>query len=408
MPQTPDIQPTTFVIPTWWSPNIGNAFFALGIQHALATAVPNAQVVLMSDQAAYLNLIPGLSYRREPKNSLSYLDYVRPDYLVLAGSVLTEQFPRVWGRTLEKLADTGTKLLLIGVGYYDYSESERAACRTLLEQYPPYVLISRDRTTYQDLRDVADYAYDGLDGAYFLPDVYQPVATDMPPYIMSNFDKIPEPIFSIEPQAADPTGNGYQGGNGQGSQTGQIGQIGQISQNGQDGHDETLRAFVFQDQHWQVRFPRIHFTAARYLSKSYGHVMAPLGLYGTSQVNVGGYMIVRTDHQLNPLMPSRIFRGPNAFAGDTPYSYLNLYSQAALTLSDRIHAVLATLAYGKPAMLFSKSGRAHILERMGAGDVTKHPITLDLERLEQEKEAELAFLRSVSFESVRQLSSLSR
>ncbi len=370
----PDARAKTFIIPTWWSPNIGNAFFALGIQHALSASVPNAQVCLLSDQAAYLNLLPGASYRREPKNSLAFLDHVRPDYMVLSGSLLTEQFPSVWERTLARLTDAGTKLLLIGVGYYDYSDAEREVCRALLERYRPYVLISRDRRTYEDLRDIADYAYDGLDGAYFLPDVYQPVPTSLPPYIVINFDKIPEPVLSIGPAHRDRLQPGYRRHTG-----------------------GWLRTFEFQGQRWQVSFPRVRYAAASYLSKAFGHVMGPLGLYGSKQSSVGDYTIVRTDHQMNPLIHSRIFRGPNAFVGDLPYSYLNLYSQTQLTLSDRIHAVLATLAYGRPAMLFSKSNRAHILERLGAGEVTRHPVTLDLDRLEYEKQSQLAFLRSVPF-----------
>lgn len=384
MPQQPDKVTKTFVIPTWWSPNIGNAFFALGIQHALTTAVPNAQVTLMSDQAAYLNFVPLISYRQEPKNSLRYLEHIRPDYLVLSGSLLTQQFPTVWGETLEKLCSAGTKLLLIGVGYYDYSDSERQVCRSLLERFRPFVFISRDRVTFQDLHDVADYAYDGLDGAYFLPEMYQPVATSLPPYVVINFDKIPEPILGIDSVAREISLNGN-GSNGNGN-----------NGNG-NGHEEAERCFEFQGQKWKATFPRMRYAAARYMSKSFGHLMGPLGLYGSTQSTIGEYTIVRTDHQLNPVVTSRIFRGPNAFAGDVPYSYLNLYSQTQLTLSDRIHAVLATLAYGKPAMLFSKSGRAHILERIGAEEVTKRPITLDLSRLEQEKAAQLEFLRSVPF-----------
>lgn len=360
----------TFLIPIGWSPNIGNAFFALGAQYALRKAIPGGRVEMTSDQAAYLNFLPGPSYRKEPRNSLRYLDYVRPDYIVLAGSLLTAQFPRVWEQSFEKLHRAGVKTILLGVGYYDYSDEERRICRELLQKFPPHVLVSRDRRTYEDLKDVAEYAYDGLDNAYFLPDVYQPIPSDMPPYITLNFDKTPEPGIRLISDSENVA-----------------------------AHAPHIAYFDFENKKWEVRFPRIRLAISRMsgLSKAYGFISAPLGLHGTRQSHVGDWMIVRTEHQFNPISKRRIFRGPNAFAGDLPYVYLDLYAQTTLTLSDRIHAVLATLVYGKPAMLFSRSGRALILERVGADSVTQKPILLDLDLVREEKEKELQFLQSIPF-----------
>ena len=357
----------TFVIPASSSNNIGNIFFALGTQYVLKKAFPNARVVLLSDQAAYWNQIPGPMYRKEPRNSLRYLDYVRPNYIVLMGSVLTEQFPKVWGKSLKALYKNGVKIILIGVGHYDYSQREIGLCRELLKKYPPYVFISRDRQTYQNLNDLAKYSYDGLDGAFFIPDLFQPIKADLPPYIISNFDKTPEPNITIRSKDI-------------------------VRQN-----DLVKRKtyFKFIDQNWEVRFPRSRFHLSRLLGKSYGYIMGPLGFYGTTQRKAGQFMIIRTDHQINPIMIRRIFRGPNAFAGDIPYTYLNLYAHTELTLSDRIHAVLTSMAYGKPAMLFSRSGRALILERVGAHEVTQKPTCLDMKNLREEKHDEIEFLRSI-------------
>ena len=97
--------------------NIGNAFFAEGIKYVLERAIPNCRVVLLTDQAAFLNLMPGRNYRYEPRNSLRYLDHIRPDYVVVAGSCLTQQFPRIWGQSFRRLCQAGTKVLLIGAGH---------------------------------------------------------------------------------------------------------------------------------------------------------------------------------------------------------------------------------------------------------------------------------------------------
>jgi len=351
-----------------WSGNIGNAFFNLGTLHALSEAVPGARIELVSNQAAYWRMLP-IGYRGEPRGSLRYLDHLKPDYIVVQGSVLTEDFPRVWRQTFERLCGGGTKVLMIGVGLFDYSEREVSLCRSLLQDYPPYVFVSRDQDTYEHLKDLAEYAHDGIDSAFFLPDVFAPIPTDLPPYMIMNFDKAPEPTILVSPGEADaPT-----------------------------PHSDSTVQFDFRSSRWTVAFPRTRRKLARLLGKSFCYFLGPLGLVGTSQDSAGDLLVIRTDHQINPVMMGRIFRGPNSFAGDIPQCYINLYAQTELTLSDRIHAVAVTLAYGKPAMLFSRSNRVRILQKVGASDVKTRPIVLDLELLEKEKNAELDFLRAVPF-----------
>jgi hypothetical protein len=357
----------TFVVPTGWSPNIGNAFFALGIKYMLEQAVPNAQVILFSDQAAYLNMLPGRHYRKEPHNSLHYLDHIRPDYIVLSGSVLTKQFPEIWQTTLEVLYRSGVKVLLISVGGYDYDYNEISCCRKLLEKYAPYVFISRDRETYRNFGDLASYSYNGIDGACFIPEIFKPIKTDLPPYIVLNFDKMPEPWIYIHngPLCAHTSCK-----------------------------DLSYR-FEFNGEYWEVRFPRMRLVASRILGKVTGFVLGPLGLYGTSQKRIGRYIIIRTDHQLNPVMIRKIFRGPNAYAGDIPYTYCNIYAQSELTLTDRIHAALVTMTYGRPAMLFSNARRVLVIERLGGESVTRRPTYLDLGVLKKEKSLMIDFLKSI-------------
>lgn len=357
----------TFVIPIGWSPNIGNAFFALGIQHVLEQAVPNARVVLFSDQAAYLNMVPGANYRREPRNSLRYLDHIRPDYIVLTGSLLVEQFPQVWETSLRCLCRGGTRILLIGVGHYDYSLEEIELCRSLLREYSPYVFVSRDHQTYGNLYNVAEYAYDGIDGAYFVPDVFEPIQTDLPPYIVLNFDKTPEPIIQTGPSGVFCDGDLF----------------------------HRVFDFEFRNEVWLTKFPRLRFMLSRLMGKGFNFIFGQFGLCGTKQKRVGDLMLVRTEHQLNPVMMRRIFRGPNAFAGDIPHSYLNIYAQTELTLTDRVHAALVTMSYGRPAMLFSRSGRASIIKRVGGEEVTRRPTYLDMDVLAKEKQSMIDFLRSV-------------
>lgn len=361
-----DKQQKTFVIPVGWSPNIGNAFFALGIQHLLRTHVSNARVELLSDQAAYLNFLPGKNYRKEPRTSLRYLDHIRPDYIVLCGSVLTRQLPSIWDETLAALTQAGTRLLLLGVGYYEYNRAERETCESFLRKYPPYVLISRDSAAFHDLAGFAEHAYDGIDGAYWTPDVFTPIPTALPPYVVLNFDKAPQPRL-----------NGGEGSNGS------------------SGKPGSSYCFEFDNSYWSLEFPETALRLTKTLGAAGRYPLSLLGVGNSKQETANGYLLVHTDHSINPLLVSKVFGSANSFAGDLPYSYLNLYAQARLTITDRIHAALVTLAYGGTALLITPSGRASIIERVGGGSVTRLPTQLDMARLHNEKQAQAQFLESI-------------
>jgi len=53
------------------------------------------------------------------------------------------------------------------------------------------------------------------------------------------------------------------------------------------------------------------------------------------------------------------------------------------------------MAYGGTSMLFSKSPRVEIIERVGAGSVLQKPTAIDLSALEVMRNEELSFLRAV-------------
>jgi hypothetical protein len=72
-----------------------------------------------------------------------------------------------------------------------------------------------------------------------------------------------------------------------------------------------------------------------------------------------------------------------------------LYANTKATFSNRVHACVATLAYGKPAKLFSNSPRAYLLDRLGAVNIRKELIKIDTAWLKQEKSAMIDFLRQV-------------
>ena len=109
---------------------------------------------------------------------------------------------------------------------------------------------------------------------------------------------------------------------------------------------------------------------------------------------IGQYMLVRTDQRFHPHFRSKIYAYKNSFCADIPYGYINLYANAQLTLSDRVHACAVTLAYGHSAMLFANTNRVGLLERVGAGEITKRPVSLDMELIRAEKAKMVEWLQN--------------
>ena len=106
------------------------------------------------------------------------------------------------------------------------------------------------------------------------------------------------------------------------------------------------------------------------------------------------FTIVRPEHRFFPHMTHKIYRQANSFATDEPWTYLNVYANSELTLSDRVHACVATLAYGNPAMLFTPSPRRALFERVGAGDIFDKVVKINLDMLESEQNELITWLRA--------------
>jgi len=358
-----DVRPIIVTAGTW-STNIGNAFFQLGAQYVMFQASPRRRVELLADQAGYWRY----GRKVEPAHSARLLDHIDADYVVLSGSLLTYSFPSLWQQSFKVLKERGTRIVLLGVGQFDYSERETSLCREFLRQYPPYVFVSRDSVTFRNFKDFAEHSYDGIDNAYFLPLAYPGVPLDYPPYVVLNFDKGPEPACNMVEMNGDPVW-------------------------GRPGYNPCRVSF--DSDVLDIRFPGPKRFLGECVGKYYGYLAGIAGLKKAKQQRLGKYLLLRTDHQTNPLCHRKLYYGPGAFAMDVPYGYFVLYGNAALTLSDRIHACVVTMAYGRPAMLFSKSPRAQIIERVGATTIFQRPTTLDMGRLNDLRTAEIDFVKSV-------------
>ena len=344
---------TFVVVGGYWSTNIGNAFFQMAAEYVLKKAYPDCNVLMLSDQPAYWKA----GAKVNPENALILLEHIALDYLVIQGPFLRPEFDRIWLSTLRKLHQRGVKIIVLAAGMMDYSQENVDRCRAWLSETPPYIFTTRDSETYRHFHDLAEHSCDGIDIAFFVSDLFSPPKMDMDPFVVFNFDKWPEPRIWRNKDAG--------------------------------GADYT---FEFENDTWNVKFPALRTSLTQ---KS--RVLQFLSSWLPERFNAdfGSHLIVRTDHRFNPVILRNMFRGPNSFASDIPQSYLTLYANTALTLSNRVHACVATLAYGNRAMLFSKTPRARLLERAGVGEIGRSPQQLDLGKIAEEKARLTDFLQNV-------------
>lgn len=337
----------------FWCTNIGNGFFSLGVEYLLKKVLGEKQVTVVSDYQTYTT---GYGKRLYPdKKQLEYIRYLDVDYVVLAGPVLSKYFLLLWKDILLELQRRGVGYILVSAGTMKLPDDAKQEIKEFFKECPPFILSSRDTSVYDEFGEYAIHAYDGICCSFFVSDLYSPsTMKDGGEYVVCNFDKLGEP---------------------------------KIWKDQGDGQPYS-RQFIFENETYDIAFPKI---ITRSMAKTDRFTDALI--YAMSMLpapsradQIGKYKVIRTDQRFHPHYRRKIYRQNNSFCADIPYGYLNLYANSKLTLSDRVHACAATLAFGNSAMLMVNTNRLGLLGRVGANEITEHPVKLDMEYLNSEKQ----------------------
>jgi len=140
---------------------------------------------------------------------------------------------------------------------------------------------------------------------------------------------------------------------------------------------------------------------SNYITLSFdGHLKEP-------KLNNEGKKIIRTHHScwsqsgllrrivFNRIYSKQGFNKENTMISDLPQDYLTLYANTDETHSDRMHACIATLIFGKPAKLYRDTNRALVLDRVNAQSVKTQLGCLNMKKIEKEKEHQIKFLSEI-------------
>lgn len=325
-----------------WANNIGNPFFNLGAIHLLNSVRPDFFIQQTDFTIERVFKLKG-NYLN---NYFRYMDYIGGgDVLVLGGPMFSTYFGELYEKLFKEVKENNMKIILLTAGGNTYTGKEKSHCRSVLSEYTPDVFASRDEYTYDNYADLAQRSYNGICTAWFTPEYFPGYDTpSLGKYITSVFDKTSEPTITLKDyDKNDP--HSYKNIN-----TEVVGH----------GSSKKLTRLM------QRNFPE----------------------------SIDDFIVIRPTHNVLKKGASRLFFKKNSFVSQTPYGYLNLYRNAELTLTDRLHAAVVTLAYGNPAQLFIRSLRARLLERVNAQAAMSGVFTMDLDYLEEEKDKYKNWLKS--------------
>lgn len=96
-----------------------------------------------------------------------------------------------------------------------------------------------------------------------------------------------------------------------------------------------------------------------------------------------------------PKMLNQYYDRENVFVSDVPHEYLDIYAGSTVTHSDRVHACVATLAFGSPARLYVDTPRSYLLDRVGYGSITEEVVEPNPSLIEEEKKSQIEFLKTI-------------
>lgn len=322
--------------------NVGNGFFYLGLEHSLLRAIPDANIIYAPFPAQNPFGLSDAQFRQSFQLQDHLDDY---DVLVIAGPVLDQDFPYHFGHIMRAAKRAGKQIWLLSCGARKYDTAEFDACSELLADVQPDLFQSRDGDTFSAYARFAARAYDGVCFAFYVSEFLENkvLAVDRQ-YCTVCLDFTHEPNLEKSVQ--------YRGG----------------------------RAPKLQRQFAPPRttsaYSKFRMLAQRNLPSTFSNLL-----------------VVRPSHR--PIRHSRhIFHKCNSFADYEPQSYLHLYANTEFTLTDRLHAAVATLAFGRPAHLALRSNRVRLLDSAGCGDALSGFVCANLDQLGEMKERQLDWLRS--------------
>ncbi len=329
-----------------WPTNIGNAFVSHGVLNQLKLALGDTlDITHIGGLSPYIFFT-----QRASANNLDIAKYTHYDYVVMAGMTQCDEHWRANENTIRTFVEKGAKIILLGAGAGTYNAKEVKQVRRFMKTYPIHLFISRDRYSYEQFHDLSTHALDGIDSAFFVNETFKGIQFNCGPFAVANFDTLNVRLTTDDKRVMHPSTPDL------------------------SGRAKSLLRYM----HSALLFRKKEIN-------SLIDVHMPLE----------GRHLFLTHHTPWPdLYRSAYFKNENTLMSDLPSDYLSLYQQADYVYTDRIHACIATLAFGVKARLFGRHvPRLRMFERVALPHILTEISQLDQARHQQDKATQIAFLQ---------------
>ncbi|WP_160311506.1 polysaccharide pyruvyl transferase family protein [Rhodopirellula islandica] len=284
--------------------NIGDGFYQFSLYYMLKSVFADADIAMLEGP------IERAFRPRNFKDNAFKLNLIQEaDLFVLSGPIMSVSFIEEYGGLIKKIIASGKKYCLLSVHGNGKAQKENL---DFLSRYSPVAFSSRDPQTYELYKDCCGKSLNGVCAASLVSKTC-PVADicESERYVTVSFYEAFEPPIEA----------------------------------GEDGAIHAPRKRIEKERHW--KWMRHLEWMRRYPS------------------DIDGVKIIRPVHDIGYKFSHLNFAKPNSFLSYNPLSYLSLYKQTELTVSNRVHAVLPTLSFGNPAVYYGTTARNGVFERLG-------------------------------------------
>jgi hypothetical protein len=321
--------------------NIGDGFYQSALFVLIKKLYPDA-TVLMEEGPIFRAFRPKSEWQK--KNALQLMDYQSADLHIFSGPMI-RQILTNYKDKIKQIKERGEQYALISASSAGISDSLRAETGEFFQKYQPLFLSSRDQETYLKFKDYVKNSYNGICTAFLVNKMLPVDQLDHNfKFFISSFYRELEPVYKV---------NG-----------------------------EVDIRNVELDR--KKTFFGLNHRFSRHLNR-----------FRPVQDGVNGHKIVRVNQEVSTKFNHINFALPNSFLSFNLLSYLALYKSADFTISDRVHSCAVSLAFGKPARLFTNSPRAGIFNRLGFDHKKDNGIMYpNLEIIDTEAEKLSSFIKS--------------
>jgi hypothetical protein len=172
----------------FWSTNIGNSFYNIGMLWLLKSIHGKDNVHFIPDPPQ-VNW-PGLN---DDYSIMANLDI---DLYIISGPILGNGIEKIYSGIFDQITKKGGQIGFISAGAVQYTDEEAQFVADFLSKYKVRFVFTRDSETYKLYKNKLDtYVYDGLCTSAFLNDAINPpdIIED---YVVTNFPYFHEPVLT--------------------------------------------------------------------------------------------------------------------------------------------------------------------------------------------------------------------